>query len=153
MQKLNQNATKIFCLLLKKLNGQQHIKITIPEFMPLSIERLQENIITPVGIGTLYSLCHYYEQNGDLMRDPEMCFIIVDNRKDPKDYLAVGIYPQLYQLDSLGIYEESIRIENGTVTNCITPWHKGHCSFANQWMKNITQQGFLQASTIKKTRP
>lgn len=144
MQKLNKTATRIFCVLLKKLNGQQHFKITAPEYMPLSVERLDEDIQTAFGKGTLYSICHYYEQNWDLMRDPEMCFIVVDNRQHSKDYLAVGIFPQMYQLDSLGLYEESIRIENDVVTNCITTWQKGHCSFANQWMKNIAQQGFLK---------
>lgn len=143
MQKLNQSATRIFCQLLNKLNGKSHLKIILPEYLPLVIERLQQNIKTPVGVGTLYSLCHYFELNGDLMRDPEMCFIVVDNRKTPKDYMAVVVYPQMYQLDSLGLYEESIRIENGMVTNCIDIWQKGHCSFANQWMKNIAEQGFL----------
>lgn len=146
MQKLNQSATKIFCRLLKKLEGKNYLKIVIPEYMPLVIEQLQQDIKTPVGEGRLYSLCHYFELNGDLMRDPEMCFIMVDNRTEPKDYIAVGIYPQLYRLDSLGLYEECIRIEYAKVTNCITAWQKGHCSFANTWLKNIAQQGFLNAA-------
>lgn len=144
MQKLNQSATKIFCRLLQKLNGKQHLKITIPEFMPLCIERIDDEIKTTFGIGDLYSICHYYELNGDLMRDPEMCFIVVDKRNHPKDYLSVDIFPQMYQLDSLGIYEESIRIESKSVINCIKVWQSGHCQFANQWMKNISQQVFLK---------
>ena len=49
---------------------QFHIKIENPPYMPLTIE----------GIGTgprklpAVSVTHYGEQNGDLMRDPEMCF-------------------------------------------------------------------------------
>lgn len=143
MQKLNHQATTIFFRLLKKLNEQQHMKLYSDGFMPLIMERIADNIITTFGDGRLYSLCHYYEQNGDLMRDPEMCFIVVDNRKEKNDFDAVGIYPQMYRLDSLGLDEESIIIENGKITNCIKIWQKGHCSFANIWLKNIREQGFL----------
>lgn len=148
MQKLNHQATAIFCRLLKKLNGQQHMKLHSDGFMPLTMERIKENIITIFGKGTLYSLCHYYEQNGDLMRDPEMCFIVVDNRLEKKDFNAVGIYPQMYRLDSLGLDEESIAIENGAIASYIKIWQKGQCSFANVWLKNIREQGFLLSSHL-----
>jgi len=36
-----------------------------PSYMSLSIEIIEKTVI---------SLCHYGEQNGDLMRDPEMIF-------------------------------------------------------------------------------
>jgi len=143
MKKLNEQATRIFCRFLKKLNGKQHIKLFSEGFMPLTIERLEENILTPAGVGTTYSLCHYYQQNGDAMRDPEIVFIVVDNRKDEKDMEAIHIYPQLYLQDNLGLYEESIRIENRQVKSFIKAWQYSHCSFANQWLKNIRQQGFL----------
>lgn len=144
MKKLNEQATRIFCRLIKKLKGQQHIKLYSEGFMPLSMERLEENILTPDGVATTYSLCHYYELNGDLMRDPEMVFIIVDNRNDEKDIEAIHIYPQLYQLDSLGLYEESIRIEDGQIKSFIKTWQSGHCAFANQWLRNIQMQGFTK---------
>ena len=144
MKQLNEKATRIFCRLLKKLNGQQLIKLFSEGFMPLSMERLEENILTPDGVGTTYSLCHYYTLNGDLMRDPEMVFIVVDNRKEEKDIEAIHIYPQLYQLDSLGLYEESIRIDNGQIKSFIKTWQAGHCAFANQWLCNIQMQGFTK---------
>lgn len=125
------------------MKGEQHIKLFSEGFMPLSMERLEENILTPAGVGTIYSLCHYYKQNGDLMRDPEMIFIVVDNRRDEKDMKAVHIYPQLYRQDSLGLYEESIRIDNGLIKSFIKTWLDGHCAFANQWLRNIQVQGFI----------
>jgi hypothetical protein len=143
MKQLNEQATRIFCRLIKKLNAEQHIKLFSEGFMPLSMERLEENILTPAGVATTYSLCHYYKQNGDLMRDPEMVFIVVDNRKDEKDMKAVHIYPQLYRQDSLGLYEESIRIDNGLIKSFIKTWLDGHCAFANQWLRNIQVQGFI----------
>ena len=144
MKKLNEQSTKIFSRLLKKLNGKDHIKLYSEGFMPLTIEKLDINISTPSGNATTYSLTHYYEQNGDLMRDPEMVFIVVDNRSVCKDYDALEIYPQMYQQDNLGLFEEGITIENNTIKSFIKAWQYSHCHFANQWLKNIQQQGFLK---------
>ena len=144
MKKINEQATRIFCRLLQKLNDQQHLKITLEDFMPLTIERLEGNILTPSGIATVYSLCHYYQQNGDLMRDPEMCFLVVDNRKTFNDYQAVEVYPQMYQQDNAGLFEESISIENSQIKSYIKIWQYAHCTFANIWLRNLRKQGFLK---------
>jgi hypothetical protein len=144
MKKLNLRATCIFASLLKSLNGKEHKKLTSEGFMPLTIEKLEDALLTPWGVGTTYSLCHYYEQNGDLMRDPEMVFIVIDERKGGRDYENLHIYPKLYQQDNLGIYEESITIENGQVTTYIRAWQAAHTNFAQQWLNNIKEQGFLQ---------
>jgi hypothetical protein len=143
MKKLNLHATRIFSELLKKLNGKEHKKLMSEGFMPLTIEKLEENLLTPWGVGTTYSLCHYYEQNGDLMRDPEMVFIVVDNRSEEKDYENLHIYPKMYQQDNIGIYEESITIEFGKITSYIKAWQAAHVQFAQQWLSNIKEQGFL----------
>ena len=113
-------------------------------FMPLNMEKLEENILTPWGVAVTYSLSHTYLQNGDLMRDPEMVFIVVDNRQNEKDHKEIAIYPQMYQQDNLGLYEESVTIENGQIKSFIKTWQNGHCNFANLWLKNIRAQGFLK---------
>jgi hypothetical protein len=77
MKTLDLKSTEIFCLLLDKMQGRQHLKIENEPYMPLTIERLGDAYGGNAG---LYSLCHYYEQNGDLMQDPEMCFVFVDGR-------------------------------------------------------------------------
>jgi hypothetical protein len=144
MKKINQQATKIFCQLLKKMNCKEYIKLVSENFMPLSIEQIEGQINTPWGVSKLYSVSHTYEQNGDLMRDPEMVFIVRDKRNGEKDYDNIHVYPQMYQQDNLGLYEESACIQNGQLTTFIKTWQHGHCSFANMWMKNIQQQGFLK---------
>ena len=144
MKKINQQATKIFCQLLKKIHDKEYIKLTSEGFMPLSIECIEQHITTPFGVAKLYSVSHNYEQAGDLMRDPEMVFIVCDTRKDEKDYENIAIYPQMYQQDNLGLYEESVHIKNGQLTTFIKTWQHGHCGFANIWLKNIQQQGFLK---------
>jgi len=144
MKKMNLHATRIFSELLKKLNSKQHKKMEAEGFMPLTIEKLEENLLTPWGVGITYGLCHYYEQNGDLMRDPEMVFIVVDNRGEEKDFENLHVYPKMYQQDNLGIYEESITIEFGKITSYIKAWQAAHVHFARQWLSNIKEQGFLK---------
>src|ERR1039457_3114625 len=46
------------------------LKIENPPYMALVIEAIEPG---PLGLPGL-SVAHYGEQNGDLMRDPEMCF-------------------------------------------------------------------------------
>ncbi|HMH32126.1 MAG TPA: hypothetical protein VK543_03800 [Puia sp.] len=144
MKKISTEATRIFCRLLDKLKRHEHIKLAAEGFMPLTVERLEGDILTPYGTGTLYSIAHYYFQNGDIMSDPQMVFIVVDNRKDENDFAAVGIFPQMYQQDNLGLYEESAQIESGKLTTYNKLWQPGHCRFANLWLRNIKQQGFLK---------
>jgi hypothetical protein len=143
MKKINQQAAKIFCKLLDKMGTQTYFKFTSEGFMPLVMEQVGELHSTPYGTAQLYSLAHYYEQNGDLMRDPEMVFIVVDNRKDERDYDLIGIYPQLFQQDSLDIYEESVNIVNNKVTTYKPVWQAAHVNFANQWLRNMQHQRFL----------
>jgi hypothetical protein len=142
MKALNQFSTKIFCELLDRMQGKQHLKIINEPFMTLTIERIGhiywEN-------GELVSLCHYYQQNGDLVQDPEMCFIAIDQReKDKTAYEKVMIVPYLYQQPNLGIYEESMLFNNNVVVHCDTKLQLQHVVFANQWLQNIVQQGFLK---------
>ena len=144
MKKLNLTTTRVFSALLKTVAGNDYKKLISEGFMPLTIEKLDDALVTPWGVGTSYSLCHYYEQNGDLMRDPEMLFIVVDNRKEACDYENLHIYLKMYQQDNLGIYEESIAIAAGRATTYIRAWQAAHTHFAQRWLSNIKEQGFLE---------
>jgi hypothetical protein len=48
-----------------------YLKIDNPPYMELVIEAMDES--GPCGLPSI-SVAHYGEQNGDAMRDPEMCF-------------------------------------------------------------------------------
>ncbi len=48
-----------------------YLKIENPPYMALVIEAVPEP--GPLGVPAI-PVAHYSEQNGDLMRDPEMCF-------------------------------------------------------------------------------
>ncbi len=145
MEKLNLKSTEIFSRLLRAMQGEQHLKINNEPFMPLTIEQIGEAISTPWGVGTLYSLCHYYEQNGDLMQDPEMCFVVVDNREaEATAWGQVVIVPYMFQQANLGIYQESVIIEDGKLTKFLRKMQADQTAFANSWLANIEAQGFLK---------
>jgi hypothetical protein len=143
MKTLNIDSTKIFCLLLDRMNGKQHLKIENEPFMPLTVEHIGDAYN---GEAKLYSLCHYYVQLGDLMQDPEMCFIVVDGRGDETEaYGKVQITLYSFRQANMGIDDESIIFnENGVVKYCNDNMQHEHAEFAGQWLANIWQQGFLK---------
>ena len=61
----------------------------------------------PRGLPTV-SVAHYYTQNGDLMRDPEMVFEVGPDG---------AFHPVSYQQDNLGIYQEAALTINPEVAN------------------------------------
>jgi hypothetical protein len=82
------------------------------------------------GMGLLYSVAHYYEQNGDLMRDPDMVFIRLPNNR---------YYPMEYRQDGLGLHQVSVEFEDSMMQ--IRPkMQKDHAVFAGMWMQNIKGQ-------------
>ena len=48
-----------------------YVHIENPPYMALEIEATDES--GPCGLPAI-SVCHYAKQDGDFMRDPEMCF-------------------------------------------------------------------------------
>ena len=57
-------------VLTQLLGNETAVRLTVNGYMPLSIE----SIGTSADRNRLISLCHYGEQNGDLMCDLEMVF-------------------------------------------------------------------------------
>ena len=92
--------------------------------MPLSVEKL-----STYDIGTVYSLCHYFEQNGDLCQDPEMLFLL---------HKSGRVYPMMFQQAIPPAYEESIFFDDGWKLN--KRLQAEHTRFANLWLKNIKEQ-------------
>jgi len=130
---------------LGKLSGSQHLKIDNEGYMPLTIERIGEDILTPYGKACQYSLCHYYKQMGDMMKDPEMCFIVVDQRlEDMTAYEKVRIIPSMFQQDNVGLFEESVLIIDNVAKKYARQMNADHAAFANLWLANIKSQGFLK---------
>jgi hypothetical protein len=129
--------------ILKQAGGWHHglyLKIENPPYMELVIEAMDES--GPMGLPAL-SVCHYGEQNGDLMRDPEMCFELG---------LAGG--PHLsafyYRSDYLGIEQWSRDVVDDNYVHR-SGLHRQHESFAETWDNNLRLQGFLEAFEQQQT--
>jgi hypothetical protein len=97
-------------------------------YMSVSVER--------IGAHT-YSVAHYYVQNGDMMRDPEMVFVKGGDGR---------FYPIYFRQDGIGVERESAGLdEHGAVKWTRPVWQKDQAVFAGTWMRNIvSQQGLRQ---------
>ncbi len=118
------------------------LKIENAPFMPLVIEGMDES--GPMGLPAI-SVAHYGEQNGDLMRDPEMCF-----------ELGIGggahLNPFYYRNDYAGVEQWSRNIV-GTNYVHLVQLHQEHQNFAKLWDRNLRQQGFLEAFEKQRKNP
>lgn len=127
MKHLNDRATAIFRKLmegLKKVGDHQQWN-NDSSFMAVCVE-----IIGRTGLGPLVSIAHYYQQNGDMMRDPDVVFLIGADQH---------VYPISYRQDGMGIDQEAAIVEDGK-WKVRTKMQADICSFCNQWMKNINEQ-------------
>lgn len=143
MQRLNGKSTRIFCDLKDALTND-YLKILNGAYLPLTMEHIGSAVLKPFGTAELYSLCHYYKQNGDLMQNPEMCFAVVDGREKQDQYNEVVIVPYMYQQANIGLYEESMEIGFGGFVSFDTTLNKKHTDFANRWLDDIREHGYLQ---------
>ncbi|MBS1823490.1 MAG: hypothetical protein JST61_16215 [Acidobacteria bacterium] len=128
--------------LIRKAGGWHpglYLKITNEPYMELVIEAMDES--GPCGLPAV-SVAHYTEQNGDLMRDPEMCFELG---------FAGGAHlnPFYWRNDRVGIEQWSRFIHDGNY--CFHPQlHEQHERFAKLWDKNLAEQRFVEAFTDKR---
>ena len=107
------------------------IKIEVIGFMPLSIEYIGTG---PRGL-PLVSVMHYYEQHGDICRDPDMeC-----------ELDAQGIWnPISYRQDSIGMMQEAVFTDSQTGAVKVRPrLIRDLKRFARTWDHNLDEQGFL----------
>ena len=129
--------------ILKKAGGWHpglNLKIENPPYMALVIEVLDES--GPMGLPAL-SVCHYGEQNGDLMRDPEMCFELG---------AATGMHltPFYWRNDYAGVEQWSRFIRDGQYV-FLAALYNQHEQFAKQWDSNLRLQGFAEAFEQQQT--
>jgi hypothetical protein len=113
-----------------------YLKIANPPYLELVIEAVDES--GPMGLPAI-SVAHYGQQNGDLMRDPEMCFELVgEDRLDPyywrNDYAAVEQWSRNIVRDRY---------------LCLVQLHEQHKHFAKTWDDNLSSQGFAEVFTDK----
>lgn len=91
-------------------------------YMPLHVERLYGNV---------YSLAHYFKQNGDLVPDPDMEILRgADGRWYPlATQFAIGAYIRSAELG-----------EDGSIRRLWPGRQRDAASFAGMWLRNIREQ-------------
>jgi len=129
MKTLNSTSTATLNKMVSMLeDGYIKINNTNSSFMPVSVEAIFDNEKYMV-----VSVAHYYEQNGDLMADPEMLFIYNKAMK--------VFFPSYFKQDGfMGSEQESILFEGGEIKGYRAKLQVDHTSFANMWLRNIKQQ-------------
>lgn len=83
-----------------------------------------------------YSIAHYYTQNGDRMRDPEITFMLDDTQR--------CIYALSYTQDNMGIYYETGDRTEKQMEDLM--------GFFDQWMANINQSHTDQGTSRSNNR-
>lgn len=109
-----------------------YLRIENPPYLRLVIEATPEP--GPQGFRAL-SVAHYAEQNGDLMRDPEMMLEIEDAAS------GLSLNPYYWRNDYLGV-EQSSRTNLGGAYHVLPELHAEHCGFALDWDRVIAMQGY-----------
>lgn len=129
MKPISKTAQQTLEILISGLSygGTSHRKIDNggAGIMAVSVE-----IIGPRFV----SVAHYYEQNGDLMADPEVVFWHGPDGR---------FYPVEYKQDNLGSYQRLVVFDDAGQPVKISPRAQANvASFSTTWFRNIKiQQG------------
>lgn len=123
------------------LSSAHAVRITVSGYMPLSVEEIGSS----EDGNRLVSLCHYGEQNGDLMRDPDMVFLFHNLPN------GVAAEPVSFRNDYLGISQEVYRYdEAGTRTHVLPTLKQDLKEFATTWFATLRDQGFFGDTAIRE---
>lgn len=137
MRPLNLKAQKVMDRLttgITRENSHTRVDNNKPgsAFMPVVVEWVGD-----CKLGDVFSIAHYYEQNGDLMADPEMTFL--------KASASGKYFPMSFKMDGLGgIYREGLIWEDGEPKHINAREQREEAIFAGEWMQNIKWQQFTK---------
>lgn len=123
------------------LAGARAVRITVPEYMPLSVEE--------IGVSQdghrLVSLCQYGEQNGDVMRDCDLVFMVTDLPN------GAAAEPVSFRNDYLGIVQDVYRYdEAGRRTHIVPALKQDLKEFARAWLATLREQGFFAPTAVRE---
>ena len=117
---------------------KNYLRIENPPFMRLVIEVVGQMFSN----GTCaVSVAHYGEQNGDAMRDTEQTFLVIlseDGKLQWKPLTILNDFVGLYQVTAEYDHFGLLRVRDAKLARELR-----EC--AEQWDRNIKQQGFMEA--------
>lgn len=136
MKSLNKTASRIFANLINEMGQVDYLKLDRggSAIMALSIEKLVPEVDFAGTNATIYSLSHYFEQNEDLVPDPDMTFAVIDQKKVSKNLLIIPLTFQnsIYYTEAIFLKADSWQIHPKQQADL--------ADFANNWLKNIQWQ-------------
>lgn len=94
-------------------------------YMKFKAENFDDLVLEYIGEGA-YRMAHYYTQNGDAMRDPEITFTVDRDSRTAS--------PLSYQQDNMGIYYRTCDCSQEKIQDLMHFWE--------QWLVNIREQGY-----------
>lgn len=117
------------------------VRLTVTGYMPLSVEDIGQS----AEGNRIIAISHTGEQNGDLMRDPEMVFEI-------HTYASPDMAePLSFRNDYMGIMQEIYRYDDdGKKTHVNAKLKQDLKFFAKTWFQNLKDQGFLGDTAIRE---
>ncbi len=128
-------------LLDELLAGARAVRITVRGYLPLSVEEIG----TSRDGHRLVSLCQYGEQNGDLMRDCDLVFMVTDLPD------GVAAEPVSFRNDYLGLSQEVYRYdETGRRTHVVSSLKQDLKEFARAWFVTLRDQGFFAPTAVRE---
>lgn len=101
-------------------------------FMPVHVEHLHDG-----ALGALFSVAHYYEQNGDLVPDPDVVFVRHADGWSPLSFQDARAYREAVTFQEDGTIEVNAREQRRLAVFC------------NLWMRNIQEQQALPARVTR----
>ena len=140
MKALSKTANKVFQAVINSIpQGQTSHTLDAGNqkhggsIMALHVEKIGQN-----HFGEIFSFAHYYEQNGDLMRDPDITMLKA----------GVQLFPLSYRQDNLGIDREYVRFNETSWS--IAKRHQADLAvFCTHWARNIkNQQSEVLGATV-----
>jgi hypothetical protein len=127
MKHISKQAKKTLLKLIAGLDNvgdSKKVDTAKGAFMAVSVEKIGEH---------LFSVSHYFKQNGDLVPDPDMVFYHSD--------IDDEFYPVSFQ-DYFG-YKEAVIFKEENITGFFPRLQRELAAFTTTWMRNISYQQTL----------
>lgn len=136
MRSLDKKASEIADILFSFVENRLGFEINnsgTPSIMAVHLERRGD---IP-NVGPVFSVCHTYLQNGDVMSDPYMEIV--------KSKTTGKFYPYYFQQDGIigGDQNAFVFDNDNNLKGVRTKMQKDHAVFVNMWFRNIASQQSL----------
>lgn len=121
-------------------------KLHAPGFMDLCVEVVDRGVQDKTRYADV-SLAHYYEQNGDLMADPEMVVrVYLDDSWPHADALSFRQDGGLAYVSESYAYDDA-----GARVGVYKARHADNNAFLAQWLRNVEAQGHRYVPAASRT--